>query len=194
MRTKTELAFWQQISDSIEPPPWHSRFEKMVRFIRPNDRVLDFGCGNQYLRTLLHPSNEYQPIDCVGDSGRGVFICDYNQKFEVPKFKPTVLFFGGFFEYIYDVENFMRQLHEAYPGVYCIFSYAWFPSENRSVSHWVNYLGNQEGVLAFFGQYIDGLRHVDDWADHSKQMICVGQLKPWRKASAVSRWLPLKTN
>lgn len=178
MQSETEFEFWKKVSGSSEPPPWHSRFERMVRYIRPSDRVLDFGCGNQYLRTFLQPENTYQGIDCIPEFGRGVFVCDYNQKFDLPSFSPTVLFFGGFFEYIFDVKTFLLNFRKQFPGVYCIFSYAWFPSENRSENHWVNYLGDKDDALVFFGEHLNGLRHVDDWSDHTHQMICVGALKP----------------
>jgi hypothetical protein len=44
-QSQTEFEFWKQISGSAEAPPWQSRFERVVRFIRSADRVLDFGCG-----------------------------------------------------------------------------------------------------------------------------------------------------
>ena len=147
--------------------------------------IFDQATGSSILDAAISTSalfcSQRTPIkefDCIPESGRGVFVCDYNQKFDLPSFSPTVLFFGGFFEYIFDVKTFLLNFRKQFPGVYCIFSYAWFPSENRSENHWVNYLGDKDDALVFFGEHLNGLRHVDDWSDHTHQMICVGALKP----------------
>jgi hypothetical protein len=132
----------------------------MAKWIPKGSRVIEFGAGNQKLKSMLDATCVYFASDLV-DRGNTALICDLNKR-PLPDFShlsPQVAVFSGVLEYIHDVKDIARWLS---PRVeMCICSYSCFePPQNdllrirtatsRASNGWVNSY-TEARIVGIFG-------------------------------------------
>ena len=172
----TDISRWTKTAQEV--PRWDKRNELIAEICRKLaiNSVLDFGAGNQTLRSHLGSSVKYVPIDCVA-STPDVFVCDYNQNFKLPQFDQDVCFvFSGFLEYILRLDEFFEKLSLSANGQSCIFSYAALPAEydRRIANGWLNNLGDTVSIAKYFNERFKGLKLVAQW---NGQLLFIGTIK-----------------
>jgi hypothetical protein len=127
---------------------WEPRTARMAKWIPNGSRVIEFGAGNQKLKSLLDSTCVYFAYDLV-DRGNTAFVCDLNKR-PLPEFShlsAQVAVFSGVLEYIHDVKDIARWLA---PRVkVCVCSYSCFERQqndllnirstaSRASNGWVN--------------------------------------------------------
>lgn len=105
--------------------------------------ILDIGCGQEYLKSLLPNNLKYIGLDIIKRSDNTIVADINNIKNAQLKYYDYV-FCSGVLEYIDNLENFLKEIR--YHGVWFIFSYA---SNNTSIeerikSDWVNHYTKEE--------------------------------------------------
>jgi len=81
---------------------WDERTKLMAGYIKPGDRVIDFGAGKMALKNFLPPGCTYFPTDIVPRED-GVVVADLN-KLPLPNLgMHDIAVFSGVLEYIHDV-------------------------------------------------------------------------------------------
>src|ERR1044071_1990175 len=85
---------------------WGARTEKIVGFIRPGARVVEFGAGSRHLEKLLDKSCVYFASDLV-NRGSGTIVCDLNKRPlpDLTELSADVAVFSGVLEYIRDLDS-----------------------------------------------------------------------------------------
>jgi hypothetical protein len=72
--------------------------------------VVDAGCGEQYLRSLLPANVDYTGLDLYPHCASTI-LCDFN-KGQFPSVRADVIFLAGIIEYICDVDRFIAEVCE----------------------------------------------------------------------------------
>src|ERR1041384_7041735 len=90
---------------------WGARTEKIVGFIRPGARVVEFGAGSRHLEKLLDKSCVYFASDLV-NRGSGTIVCDLNKRPlpDLTELSADVAVFSGVLEYIRDLDSLVAWL------------------------------------------------------------------------------------
>ena len=83
-------------------PTWDERTRLMAAFVRPGDRVIDFGAGRMALKAMLPPGCTYTATDIVARA-EGAIAADLNQLPLPPLGQHDVAVFSGVFEYLHDM-------------------------------------------------------------------------------------------
>jgi Methyltransferase domain len=97
---KSDLARW---GDSANlNPGWEERSHVLVKWIRPGDRVIDFGAGSMALKSLLPEGCAYTATDIVSRA-EGMLAVDLNQLPLPPLGTHDIAVFSGVLEYLHDV-------------------------------------------------------------------------------------------
>lgn len=133
----------------------------MAKWIPEGSRVIEFGAGNQRLKSMLGATCVYFASDLV-DRGNTAFVCDLNKR-PLPEFShlsAQVAVFSGVLEYIHEVKDIAHWLA---PRVdLCICSYSCFqPQQNdllrmktatsRASNGWVNSYTDAQ-IVEIFGE------------------------------------------
>jgi hypothetical protein len=115
---------------------WEPRTATMAQWIPKNSRVLEFGAGNQRLRSMLDSNCVYVGSDFI-KRYPDTFLCDLNTR-PLPRLDqvaPDVAVFSGVLEYVHDVQGVVTWLAPLVRT--CIFSYSCLKSE-RGLRRWVD--------------------------------------------------------
>jgi hypothetical protein len=89
-------------------PVWEKRVVIIAGLIKNKGRVVDFGCGRQYLRKHLPPGCEYIPVDYISRSPDTI-VADFNAV-PYPKIDGDTAFISGFLEYMADAPAFIKHI------------------------------------------------------------------------------------
>lgn len=119
---------------------WSDRAAAASAKIPPGATVLDIGCADMCLETVLPPGCAYIPCDCVQRDERTI-VCDFNKDYPVIPAAVTVVCVLGVLEYLYKPAEFIGWL--ARSGRPVILSYC--PADvphpvDRGAQGWVNAL------------------------------------------------------
>jgi ubiquinone/menaquinone biosynthesis C-methylase UbiE len=121
----------------------------MASYIDHNERVLDLGCGKEWLIEYLHSSNEYFGVDYRQRSSNTI-VCDFN-KYEFIDFNVDTAFISGCMEYVNDYDWFINKSCQVAKKI--ILSYCCLETHSdlslRSNLTWVNNLSKDELVNKF---------------------------------------------
>lgn len=132
---------WQSVAS--ESASWLSRYQQIAKHIAPGDSVIEFGCGSEYLRTLLPAGCAYQPADVVQRSPE-TFVID------LLKHPPSsvgrvydLAVYAGTLEYVFDPISVLRDTFRIARRI--VFSYATVDAyphiDERVVQHgWFSHL------------------------------------------------------
>lgn len=130
-------------------PEWKDRIKRMARYIGETDSVVDLGCGQQWLREFLSPTNKYTGVDYRRRNSE-TMVCNFNRQ-EYPNVKADVYFISGCLEYVEDYEKFIENIVSFCRR--CIISYCCmedFPDKSlRRQRAWVNDLTKEQLIEAF---------------------------------------------
>ena len=126
---------------STWPVAWEDRTRKMAELIADGESVIEFGCGNQVLSSLV---SYYTAVDLY-DRGNGTIICDLNAE-TLPEFKShDVAFLSGVIEYINDVPRLIEMLSETAEAVVCSYNARELsPTLDYHALGWMNHFGSNE--------------------------------------------------
>jgi asparagine synthase (glutamine-hydrolysing) len=125
-------------------PYWEERTQRMAEYIRPNQSVVDIGCGEMKLRKYLPANCYYVGLDFQKRDEETV-VCNFNNE-PLPKIVSNVYFISGALEYAYDPEDLIKQISRSTNDT-IIFSYCLledFPQNIRDGLNWVNSLTEED--------------------------------------------------
>lgn len=164
--SKTDIALWDDTAVT-EQPKWENRARIIAHFIRPTDVVLDLGAGDRKLKKYLPRSAGYIPLDCTA-ALPGTFVVDFNTEFRLPEQKFDVVVAAGFFEYVDELDGFMRKLAAACDGLQLYFTYSYDKGKpQKNAYRKLNGFRTPEEAFAFFAPYTTDLREVLRLANQS---------------------------
>lgn len=147
---------WQEIE--YFSSEWKERILSMAQFIKPNEHVIDLGCGQMWLKEYLPPGCQYTAVDYTARDAETI-ICDFNA-YQFPEIEADVAFVSGCLEYVEDYEWFVKQISSRYKK--CIISYCIvenFPNVSERIGKaWVNHL-SQKDIVNLFEKYHLHLEH-----------------------------------
>lgn len=139
---ETDLARWSR--EDCSAPTWRARLRRAADYIPAGARVLDLGCGDMALESLLPPGCEYIPSDVMARDAR-TRVCDVNRG-ELPDTADAdVIVALGVLEYVFDLPAFLARLAAARRPV--VTSYCpreWTPGVDRRALGWANDYGLDE--------------------------------------------------
>ncbi len=128
---------------------WKSRIKEMASYIGHNEKVLDLGCGQEWLIEYLHTSNEYIGVDYRKRSSKTI-VCDFN-KYQFVDFKVDTVFISGCLEYVNNYSWLIKKSCEISTKI--IVSYCCLDTHPnlslRSDLTWVNNLSKEEVISEF---------------------------------------------
>lgn len=131
-------------------PAWEQRVAFLAGLIQGKGKLVDYGCGRQYLRQHLPLGVQYIPVDYTSRS-QDTIIADFN-KTPYPRIDGNTAFISGFLEYLHDAPAFIRHLKQlSYEEVvmsYCTIESA-ISMEERVKLGWKNHL-SLAGLLKEF--------------------------------------------
>jgi hypothetical protein len=169
------MLHWVRVAASA--PPWDARNRMIAKHIPPGTRVIEFGSGAQWLRR--HASlGAYHPVDCVPGEG-DVFLCDYNRDARFPDVSADLVVMSGFLEYIINIEVFLESLGAAYPGLRCVFGWAFEPyaPSKRAEHGWIARVNPASEAETPFARIFKDLKVLDVYVtSHTRQVIYEGVL------------------
>ena len=87
---------------------WEKRILQMSKLIKEEKNIMDLGCGKMWLKKYLNPDIHYYCCD-YKKRDENTIICDFNKN-EYPAVFVDLSFVSGTFEYIIDVESFIRSM------------------------------------------------------------------------------------
>lgn len=110
---------WYNLSKSEQPPSWFERNHMIRDLIVECKSVLDFGCGNRHLQSLLNGDVRYTGVDCVSGSPETVVV-DFDSKNigewpELERHDVTVC--SGVLEYLKNPLNILDYASKSSPRV-----------------------------------------------------------------------------
>lgn len=130
-------------------PEWKNRIKIMSQYIGPTDSVVDFGCGEMWLKEFLGRGNQYIGVDYKKRDGE-TLVCDFNQG-EYPNVIGDVCFVSGCLEYIVDYEALIKHIANRFSR--CIISYCCIEDfsnmDARRQRTWVNDLSRDQVITIF---------------------------------------------
>ncbi|WP_425359356.1 hypothetical protein [Cohaesibacter haloalkalitolerans] len=128
--------------------------------MRPKDRIMDLGAGNQKLRKYIPDNCDYVPVDCT-DKLANTFVVDFNDEFRLPEGKFDVIVSLGFVEYLVDLDDFMDKLSTHSDGTFFLFTYAYFKDNpGKGKFKKLNKLRTFDEVQEKFSNYLEDLRPI----------------------------------
>ena len=144
----------------------------MVKWIPKGSRVIEFGAGNQKLKSMLDATCVYFASDLV-DRGNTALVCDLNKR-PLPDFShlsAQVAMFSGVLEYIHNVKDIVQWLSRQVE--LCVCSYSCFePPKNdllhiksatsRASNGWVNSYTEAQ-IVGIFGDAGFTLVNAETW-------------------------------
>lgn len=138
---------WKEIEYFDEK--WKKRISQMSKYIKPGDSVVDYGCGQMWLKDFLDPTCAYYGVDYC-DRGDGTIICDFN-KMQFPAQGATAAFVSGCIEYVENPGWFISNIVTHHSK--CVISYCCtdnFPDmRHRNSLGWKNHLTKAELISLF---------------------------------------------
>lgn len=143
---RSDVARWSKDENFHEN--WNVRTERLAGFVKPGERVLEFGSGMLALAKYLPEGCHHIATDIVS-RGPGTIVCDLNDR-SLPALPPAdVALFSGVLEYVYDVPRALSQVAELAPAI--ILSYATVEENppNRVDHGWVNEYTEAELIALF---------------------------------------------
>jgi hypothetical protein len=140
---------------------WEPRTARMAKWVPKGSRVIEFGAGNQKLKSTLDVTCVYFASDLV-DRGNTALVCDLNKR-PLPEFShlsAQVAVFSGVLEYIHNVKEIAQWLSARVEM--CICSYSCFDSPQndllriktataRASNGWVNSYTESQ-IVEIFGE------------------------------------------
>lgn len=86
---------------------WEDRARLMAAYVRPRERVIDFGAGTMALKVVLPDSCTYTAADIVSRA-EGMIAVDLNQLPLPPLGIHDIAVFSGVLEYLHDVPSVLQ--------------------------------------------------------------------------------------
>ena len=89
-------------------PKWKQRNKRIAKFIGPNARVLDLGCGSKNLLSYLE-----HPIDYIGidyNQPLADLSINFNYDFQLPAKEWDFIVCSGLLEYLDDLDHFFSHV------------------------------------------------------------------------------------
>ena len=115
----SDVRRWQ--STVSHYPAWQERGRVLVDFIRPGERVFEFGAGNSAVLSALPPTCMYAGSD-LAPTKDGIIVFDLNAANLPPVRGYDVALFSGVLEYVHDMTRLAAFLSRYFRSVVC--SYA----------------------------------------------------------------------
>jgi hypothetical protein len=104
---------WHQLELSTSKA-WLHRAKRAGRWLADARSIADLGCGHMLLETCLRPDQTYLPVDFLPRDDRTVVV-DFNTQ-PIPPLAATHFAALGLFEYLYDLDGFLRSLRASFKG------------------------------------------------------------------------------
>ncbi|WOJ89492.1 polysaccharide pyruvyl transferase family protein [Methylocapsa polymorpha] len=149
-RTDTER--WRSVASHYES--WRQRSKLLASYVRPGERVFEFGAGNSVLAGALPAGCGYVGSD-VAPLARNIVIFDLNAP-TLPQLRGhDVAVFSGVLEYVHDVLRLSAFLSQNFASVICSYAACVSSSveeiERRRYSGWFNDFSEVEFLEIFRG-------------------------------------------
>jgi len=165
-RTDTER--WRSVASHYES--WRQRSKLLASYVRPGERVFEFGAGNSVLAGALPAGCSYVGSD-VAPLGRNIVIFDLNAPTLPQLSGHDVAVFSGVLEYVHDVLRLSAFLSQNFASVICSYAACVGSSveeiERRRYSGWFNDFSEVEFLEIFRGAGFS-LSRAGKW---EKQML-----------------------
>lgn len=145
---KSDLTRWEKEENLYKE--WDSRTIMIAGLIPEKSSILEFGAARLVLRDHIPDNCDYQPSDIV-DRGENTIVCDLNHKFPVLSTHYTHVVFSGVLEYIFDIDNLLKELKQHCDVIIASYSTTDKISDyvTRRQSGWVNHFSNEDIVSLF---------------------------------------------
>jgi len=135
-------------------PAWEERVVLLARMIKRKGRLVDYGCGQQYLRKHLPSEIQYIPVDYTSRSPDTI-VADFN-KSPYPKIDGEIAFISGFLEYMQDASAYIKHIKRlSYQEI--IMSYCTIESvsalEERTKLGWKSHLTLKNLLEEFLDEF-----------------------------------------
>jgi len=134
---------WRQLELDTSKA-WLHRARRAGKWLGDAGSVADLGCGHMLLEACLRPDQTYVPVDFVPRDDRTVVV-DFNAQ-PIPQLGATHFAALGLFEYLYDLEGFLRSLRTSFKGGVASFYTRRpdIPETRRLANGWVNHQTDRE--------------------------------------------------
>ena len=140
---------WRELELSTSKA-WFHRSRRAAKWLEDAGSVADLGCGHMLFESCLRSDQTYIPVDFLARDDRTVVV-DFNKE-PLPALGATHFAALGLFEYLYDLEGFLRSLRTGFTGGVASF-YTRRPeiSQSRRLANgWVNHHTDAE-IRALLG-------------------------------------------
>lgn len=136
-RTITE--HWERVIAPLaseDTSRWFERAQAAADLLQGARSVLDLGCWNMRLETLLEPGVRYIPADVAKRDDRTIVV-DLNTD-APPEVDAEAVALIGVLEYLYDADVLMADLADLYSLAVVTYTRSGTRVENRRSRFWVN--------------------------------------------------------
>jgi hypothetical protein len=118
---------------------WFHRSRRAAKWLEDAGSVADLGCGHMLLESCLRADQAYIPVDFLARDERTVVV-DFNRP-PIPELGATHFAALGLFEYLYDLDGFLRSLRAGFKaGVASFYTRRPdVPQARRLSNGWVNH-------------------------------------------------------
>jgi hypothetical protein len=160
----SDVQRWQ--SDASHYEAWQSRGRMLAAYVRPGERVFEFGAGNSAVPGALPPGCAYAGSD-IAPLQDGIIVLDLNASALPPLIGHDIALFSGVLEYVHDLARLSTFLAQHFRSVVC--SYAprltSEPDEiaRRRYSGWFSDFTMEEFSAVFVAAGFE-LSRRDEWA------------------------------
>ncbi len=134
---------WRELELSTSKA-WFHRSRRAAKWLEDAGSVADLGCGHMLFESCLRSDQTYIPVDFLARDDRTVVV-DFNRE-PLPKLAATHFVALGLFEYLYDLEGFLRSLRSGFEaGVASFYTKRpEVPQARRLSNGWVNHQSDEE--------------------------------------------------
>ncbi|MCC9061716.1 hypothetical protein [Flavobacterium piscisymbiosum] len=145
---------------------WNERTAILASFIKPDSSIIEFGAGVMHMKTLLKDFKLYTPTDIVKRYDETV-VCDLNEPISLNLQSYNVAVFSGVLEYVYDVDNIIRQLsHNNIEQIILSYCCSDIVKLSRDKNGWLSDLTKKE-LETVFSNYNYKIEAYKEWNNQS---------------------------
>lgn len=124
-------------------PLWVSRARAAAEHIPPGVSLLDIGCNDMFIETLLPEGTSYIPMDVCERDSRTI-VADLNLE-PIPLTDATFVLALGVLEYLFDLPRFLAEVSTSFDaGLLSYHPLERSPAKDRLAVGWVNALNSVE--------------------------------------------------
>jgi hypothetical protein len=160
----SDVKRWQDDTSHYES--WQERARLLATFVRPGERVFEFGAGNSAVPAALPPGCAYAGSD-LAPLKDGIIVLDLNAPTLPPLIGHDVAVCSGVLEYVHDLARLSAFLWRHFQSVVCSYAPRMTsePEEiaKRRYSGWFSDLTAEEFTAIFTAAGFD-LSRRDNWA------------------------------